>query len=474
MKTTRNLFCITSKAIAASALAAFMLTGCGGYYSGSYGYYSNAGTNNYNTSTSNTSNYNKGNYSTSTSTSTNKVSTKVNTSTNTNTSNTSTNKNTSSAGSSTTYTTAESIRKSQLTAINTARSKIGKSTLTENSQLNKAAAEIANAYVSYATGEIDDDGWLRALGSIFSKYENLTINCQTIEFEDVTINKYIPSTVKSWNYSGDEEEITCSGKYVGNAIVKLGSYYCGAVVVGLPKNTQTQDTTQDKTQNTTQDKTQDTTQEQTQTSKVIWTGSTNSDGTVTLTGYDKSGATPTGSITLPTTLGGKQVTKLGTMFLWKCNTITEVTIPGSIKTIDYSAFSECKNLRKVTVNEGVNYINSFAFQYCTSLQTVSLPASSLNNNSNGVSIFEDCTSLKQINYPSINRIGKSTFSGCTSLKRIYIPKSVTTINTNAFNKCTSLTDVYYAGSASDWAKVTIESGNGYLLNATIHYNSSRL
>ena len=43
---------------------------------------------------------------------------------------------------------------------------------------------------------------------------------------------------------------------------------------------------------------------------------------------------------------------------------------------------------------------------------------------------------------------------------------VTTIGFSAFYGCSSLTAVYYKGTASDWAKVTIDSSNSSLINAT--------
>jgi len=45
---------------------------------------------------------------------------------------------------------------------------------------------------------------------------------------------------------------------------------------------------------------------------------------------------------------------------------------------------------------------------------------------------------------------------------------VTSIEEKAFYYCESLTDVYYDGTAADWAKITMEDGNGDLTNATLH------
>ena len=91
----------------------------------------------------------------------------------------------------------------------------------------------------------------------------------------------------------------------------------------------------------------------------------------------------------------------------------------------------------------------------------------------GDGCFLWCESLESITIPeSVTSLGDDCFYYCTSLKSIEIPASVTTIGEEAFGNCTNLTDVYYTGSASDWAKITIRECNEDLLNATIHYNST--
>jgi hypothetical protein len=47
---------------------------------------------------------------------------------------------------------------------------------------------------------------------------------------------------------------------------------------------------------------------------------------------------------------------------------------------------------------------------------------------------------------------------------------VTSIGDYAFYDCLKLKDVYYTGSAEAWKAITIDPGNSYLSNATIHYN----
>ncbi|MBQ2679647.1 MAG: leucine-rich repeat protein, partial [Firmicutes bacterium] len=73
---------------------------------------------------------------------------------------------------------------------------------------------------------------------------------------------------------------------------------------------------------------------------------------------------------------------------------------------------------------------------------------------------------------SVTSIGEWAFYGCSGLANVEIPNSVTSIGEEAFRGCSSLKDVYYSGTEEEWNKISISSGNDYLKNATIHYNST--
>ena len=196
------------------------------------------------------------------------------------------------------------------------------------------------------------------------------------------------------------------------------------------------------------------------------------------------GCTSLTSVTIP-----KSVTSIGWSAFFRCSSLKSVNIPSSVTTIDSNAFSECTSLTGVTIPNGVTAIYDGAFSGCTSLTSVTIPnsvtsigASSFKGctsltsvtipnsvTSIGSGAFEGCSALTEIRLPSaLEAIKSETFSNCVRLTSVTIPKNVTDIEEKAFYYCESLTDVYYDGTAADWAKITMEDGNGDLTNATLH------
>ena len=206
-----------------------------------------------------------------------------------------------------------------------------------------------------------------------------------------------------------------------------------------------------------------------------------------------------------------QVTCIGDGAFMSCRNLTSVTIPASVTSICRGAFSGCSNLASVTIPDSVTYLDAAVFVNCTALQSVKIPdgvdfiqPDTFNNCTaltsvtipdsvtfigqyafsgcsgltsvkipNGVfgireHAFHGCTSLTSVTIPSgLASINEWTFSNCVRLAKVTIPKSVTSIGVDAFSNCDSLTDVYYAGTAADWAKISISEGNEDLTSAAL-------
>ena len=141
-------------------------------------------------------------------------------------------------------------------------------------------------------------------------------------------------------------------------------------------------------------------------------------------------------------------------------------IPGSVRRIAASAFYDNRALKRITIPTNVTSIGDYAFFQCEALMGVAIPNSVTTI---GDYAFSNCGTLTSVTIPNgVTSIGQCAFGGCRSLDSVTISKSVTSISKNAFGACPSLSDVYYAGTASDWAKITIGDGNEDLTNATLH------
>lgn len=183
------------------------------------------------------------------------------------------------------------------------------------------------------------------------------------------------------------------------------------------------------------------------------------------------------------------VTEIGDQVFWGCNTLTEVTLPNTVKIIGYQAFCKCSNLTNVTIPEGVKKIGQAAFYGCSQLTSITIPSTITNMDTafsgntalshvtltNGISkissnAFERCTGLPEVEIPaSVDQICPFAFNGCTNLKRVLLEKNIKTINVNAFKDCTNLSDVKYNGYKTDWDRVTVNTTGNDTLTSKVRY-----
>jgi len=129
---------------------------------------------------------------------------------------------------------------------------------------------------------------------------------------------------------------------------------------------------------------------------------------VTITGVKDQSIS--GELIIPDTIDGYPVTAIGNSAFWRCDGLTSVVIPDSVKSIDGYAFSQCRSLKSVTLPRGLTTVR------------------------------------------------EGMFNGCESLTSLYMPKSVTTIEGYAFSGCYSLAEVFYDGATyngyeTDWSKI---------------------
>ncbi len=122
-----------------------------------------------------------------------------------------------------------------------------------------------------------------------------------------------------------------------------------------------------------------------------------------------------------------------------CKTITDVTLPDTIRAIGDDAFANCTALENINLNDNIVKIGWSAFSACENLKSILIPSSlkTLEQNT-----FFKCKSLKEIDIPEgVATIERSAFKSCTGIKSVVVPESVTDIQDWAFLSCTALESI---------------------------------
>ena len=189
---------------------------------------------------------------------------------------------------------------------------------------------------------------------------------------------------------------------------------------------------------------------------------------ITITGYvgDET------ELVIPGKINDKKVTDIGALAFQNCSSLTSITIPAGVKSIEWCAFYGCSGLTSITIPAGVKSIEDFAFYGCDSLTSIIVDKGNkyydsrdncnaiIETKSNkliygckktvipksvtsiGARAFEDCRGLTSIIIPEgVTNIGYSAFWGCSGLTSITIPKSVTSIGQDAFFECSGLISI---------------------------------
>ncbi len=167
------------------------------------------------------------------------------------------------------------------------------------------------------------------------------------------------------------------------------------------------------------------------------------DGETTITNCDSRAE---GNIVIPDTLGGCQVTSIGSYAFYYCTGLTSIEIPNSVTSIGEQAFCYCTGLTSIEIGNSVTSIGDDAFYECRGLTSIKIPNSVT---SIGEQAFCNCRGLTSIEIPnSVTSIGESAFFHCTGLTSVTIGNSVTSIGDYAFYRCTELKSIEIPNSVT--------------------------
>ncbi len=85
--------------------------------------------------------------------------------------------------------------------------------------------------------------------------------------------------------------------------------------------------------------------------------------------------------------------------------------------------------------------------------------------------FISCTKLRRVELPeTVKKVGANAF-GASKLEFMIVPASLKYIGKNAFGDCKNLYFLLYAGTQSEWNKITFEDENDPIKSARIYYYS---
>lgn len=154
-------------------------------------------------------------------------------------------------------------------------------------------------------------------------------------------------------------------------------------------------------------------------------------------------------IVIPSTVRGRQVTKIGDMAFSDKN-IKSITLPDSLTAIGSNAFYRCNYLQEITIPSSVTKIDYSAFEDCVNLKKINL---SDGLTTLGKNVFDNCSSLTEIELPStLITIGDYAFSRCSSLEQILIPENVTSVGAYVFYGCPDLAIFHKNNENKRWDK----------------------
>jgi uncharacterized protein YjdB len=157
---------------------------------------------------------------------------------------------------------------------------------------------------------------------------------------------------------------------------------------------------------------------------------------------------PGGPVAVPAQVNNITVTGIGQEAFENQAAITAITLPTTVKTIEYEAFFGCSGLTAVTLTAPAELqtIGPSAFDGCTALTGIAIPDPV---KSIGLGAFNGCTKLATVTISAnsqLESIGGNAFFCCTALTTINIPQQVISLGGGAFQHCGALDTVTIAGN----------------------------
>jgi len=155
-------------------------------------------------------------------------------------------------------------------------------------------------------------------------------------------------------------------------------------------------------------------------------------------------------ISIPQTVGGKQVTVIGAEVFWGSHSLASASLPAGLQRIEESAFRACYNLKRISLPQTLTVIEEAAF-FASPLEQVTMGQ---NLTVIGWRAFA-ATKLTQVQIPaSVTYVGSGAFYGCTQLTQITAAPenaSYTAVGGGCYTKDGKTLVAYPAGAGTAYA-----------------------
>ena len=151
--------------------------------------------------------------------------------------------------------------------------------------------------------------------------------------------------------------------------------------------------------------------------------------------------------------------------------ITSIKLSNNLERIENGAFWGASNLKTIAFSDGgkgLKKIDSLAFKDCSSLESIDLSNAEITEIP--VRAFENCTSLKSIKLPStVTKIADNAFAGCSNLEEIKGLEQckISELSATAFDGCVRLKDINLSNATIAAIPDQIFSGMRGLISATV-------
>ena len=172
-----------------------------------------------------------------------------------------------------------------------------------------------------------------------------------------------------------------------------------------------------------------------------------------------------------TALEGIPFTAISEKAFFNDKQLTSLSLPSSVERVDSLAFEGASNLKTITFSDGgkgLKKIDSLAFKDCSSLESIDLSNAEITEIP--ARAFENCTSLKSIKLPStVTKIADNAFAGCSNLEEIEGLEQckISELSATAFDGCVRLKDINLSNATIAAIPDQIFSGMRGLISATV-------